>query len=331
MDTLPLDMSHPAVRDYLALVRLQVLTPLSLLINIATVLVCAVIATPSIGTISKIFRNSLTPSTPVITVYIAAMYLGQIGYCILLVLARKPETKRTLTKGVGLSLVFANWIMALWAVAWVFKWFLTATILQGILLIMLLYSNISLLTYHAPTTARPFDMALIHAPLRFFFVLQFALMFPLALFVYLGLTYTPIYEGIPADYEKYAWPGFGVVFGTNLVSFLVIVLRRDIVWCVAATWICVSIWTLRPKPQAVYITALVFTIIHPLGLIAAYVHAHFYTRSEVENGSVALSGEEHTPGLRPVARDESRPIVRDAESQPPREAREVDAEAVWGD
>ncbi|KAJ6485913.1 hypothetical protein C8R45DRAFT_998377 [Mycena sanguinolenta] len=326
MDSLPLDMSHPAVRDYLALVRLQVLTPLSLLINIASVLVCAVVVNPSIGTITKIFRTSLTPSFPVISVYIAAMYLGQIGFCVLLVLARKAETKKTLTKGVGTWIVFANWVMALWAVAWVFKWFLTATILQGILLILLLFCNISLLTYHAPTTKRPLDMALIHAPLRFFFVLQFALMFPLALFVYLGLTYTPVYDGTPIDYEKYAWPGFGVVFGTNLVSLLVVVLRRDIVWCVAATWICVSIWTLRPKPQAVYITALIFTIVHPLGLAAGYIHAYFYSRSAVENGDVALPGDEH-PGLRTAQPStEPRPTPRDAEGR----AREFDAEAVWG-
>ncbi|KAF7356843.1 hypothetical protein MVEN_01019900 [Mycena venus] len=325
MDSLPIDMNHPAMRQYLALVRLQVLTPLSLLINIATVLVCAIVLNPSIRTIAKIYPTAISPSPAVISAYIAAMYLGQIGYCVLLVLARKPETKNTLTKGVGLSLVFANWIMALFAVAWVFKWFLTATILQGILLILLLYSNISLLTYHAPTTDRPFDMALIHAPLRFFFVLQFALMFPLALFVYLGLTYTPVYDGTPVDYDKYGWQGFGVVFGTNIVSLLVIVLRRDIVWCVAATWICVSIWALRPKPQAVYITALVFTIIQPLALVAAYIHAYFYTRTAVENGAVeggvALPGDEH-PGLR---------TLRPSNDSQVRGPREVDPEAVWGD
>ncbi|KAJ7453970.1 hypothetical protein B0H11DRAFT_2006559 [Mycena galericulata] len=322
MDSLPIDMSHPAVRDYLALVRLQVLTPLSLLINIATVMVCALALNPSIHTIAKLFPTSISPKPAVISVYVAAMYLGQIGYCVLLVLARKPETKRTLTKGVGLSLVFANWIMALWAVAWVLEWFLTATILQGLLLILLLYSNISLLTYHAPTTSRPFDMALIHAPLRFFFVLQFALMFPLTLFVELGLTYTPMYDGTPIDYQSHPWPGFGVVLGTNLVSLIVIALRRDIVWCVASTWIAVSMWALRPKPQIVYVTLLVFTILHPLSLIAAYIHAYFYSRQAVEaNGAVALPGDDH-PGL-----NANHPST---ESQV-RGPREVDAEAVWGE
>ncbi|KAJ7035669.1 hypothetical protein C8F04DRAFT_514803 [Mycena alexandri] len=321
MDSLPIDMSHPAVRDYLALVRLQVLTPLSLLINIASVLVCATAVNPSMRTISKLNPTSISPSPAVVSVYVGAMYLGQIGYCLLLVLARKPETKRTITKGVGLSLVFANWLMALWAVAWVFEWFILGTILQGLQIVLLLYSNIALLTYHSLNlTSRPFDMALIHAPLRFFFVLQLMLVFPLTLFIALGLTTPPLYDGTPADYNRHMWSGFGVVFGTNLVSLIVIVLRRDIVWCAAATWICVSIWALRPKPQPVYITVLVFTIIHPLSLILAYIHAYFYSRSEVEgNGAVVLPGDEH-PAL----------------NHPPSETqvrgpREVDPEAVWGE
>ena len=61
------------------------------------------------------------------------------------------------------------------------KWFLIATILQGLLLLSLLYSNIVLLIYHPPTFKRPFDMTLIHAPMRFFLVLQIGLMFPLSL------------------------------------------------------------------------------------------------------------------------------------------------------
>ncbi|KAJ7746896.1 hypothetical protein DFH07DRAFT_924082 [Mycena maculata] len=320
MDSLPIDMSHPAVRDYLKLVRLQVLTPLSLLINIATVMVCTLALNPSIRTIAKMYPTSISPRPSVISVYVAAMYLGQIGYCILLVIARKPETKRTLTKGVGLSLVLANWVMALWAVAWIFEWFLAATIFQGLLLILLLYTNITLLTYHAPTTSRPLDMALIHAPLRFFFVLQFALMFPLTLFVQLGLTYTPVFDGAP-DYQSHPWPGFGVVLGTNLVSLVVIALRRDVVWCAASTWICVSMWTLPYKPQVVYITVLVFTTLHPLALIASYIHAYFRSRRSVEaNGAVALPGNEH-PGL-----NTNRPST-DSQLRGPRE---VDPEAVWG-
>ncbi|KAF8830183.1 hypothetical protein HHX47_DHR2000474 [Lentinula edodes] len=126
MDALPIDTSHPAVRDYLSLIRLQVLTPLSLLINIATVIVCAVVVTPSISEISKQFPTSISPKPIIIATYVAAIYAGQLGYCVLIVLARKAETKRTITKGVGFSLVIANWVMALWAIAWVNTMFISS-------------------------------------------------------------------------------------------------------------------------------------------------------------------------------------------------------------
>jgi hypothetical protein len=66
-----------------------------------------------------------------------AAYVLQIGYCVLIVLAQKNETKvsislfvlsfriplipskQTIVKGVGLTLVLANWAMAFWAIAWV--------------------------------------------------------------------------------------------------------------------------------------------------------------------------------------------------------------------
>ncbi|KAJ3505535.1 hypothetical protein NLJ89_g7364 [Agrocybe chaxingu] len=168
MEGLPLDTSHPAVRDYLALVRLQVLTPLSLLVNIATVVVCATLVSPGIAGIARLHPTSITPNSPSIAAYVGFIFLGQIGYCLLLVVASKAETKAALIKGVGMSLVLSNFAMALWAIAWVMQWFLLSTILQGIILLLLLFSNVSLLIYHPPHASRPLDTALIHAPLRFF-------------------------------------------------------------------------------------------------------------------------------------------------------------------
>lgn len=61
------------------------------------------------------------------------------------------------------------------------QWFLVATITQGILLLFLFYSNLALLIYHPPDGSRPLDTALIHAPMRFFFVLPLTILFPLSL------------------------------------------------------------------------------------------------------------------------------------------------------
>lgn len=79
--------------------------------------------------------TALSPHPPVLGAYVAVLFLGQIGYCVLLILASKRETKvctcanllltqitsmkHALIKGVGMSLVAANFVMALWAACWV--------------------------------------------------------------------------------------------------------------------------------------------------------------------------------------------------------------------
>ncbi|TFK29530.1 hypothetical protein FA15DRAFT_664079 [Coprinopsis marcescibilis] len=329
MDALPIDTSHPAVRDYLSLVRLQVLTPLSLLINIACVLVCATVSTPSINGISKLHPTAISPNFGAIAAYVGVIFLGQIGYCILLVLAGKPETKKMLVKGVGFSLVFANVVMGLWAIAWVMQWFLVSTILQGVLLLLLLYSNVALLIYHPPDPSRWIDIALVHAPMRFFFVLPFALLFPLSLFITLHLTYSPPYPDGPQDYSKWhAWTGFGVVVGTNLAAFLVILLRKDIVWCVAATWICVSLWSQRPKPGPVYIPVIIFTVLHPLALLVSYAYAMFFKKNTAR---VQLPEDTDHPGLYSTPAQNVRTGGYGARpTDEERPAREIDGEQTWG-
>jgi len=198
--------------------------------------------------------------------------------------------------------------MAGWAIAWVLQSFLASTILLGILVVLLLYSNISLLTYHAPTSYRPVDTALIHAPLRFFLILPLSLMFPYSLFVTLNLSWNPAQD--PTHYDDHAWPGFGVVLGINLIGLLVIIMRRDIVWAVAATWICISIFTARPKPSSVFVTEILFTVLHPLALVASILWT--WLRKRRQEGRIVLRGEEGE---------------RDNEGDGPRE---VDVDGVWG-
>jgi hypothetical protein len=105
------------------------------------------------------------------------------------------------------------------------------------------------------------------------------------------------------DYNSYLWSGFGVVFGTNFVGALVVMMHKDIVWCVAATWICVSIWLERPKPVPIYVrtfsvemssyylldvtqvTEMFFTVLHPFVLVAVYALALLRRRRD---GQIAL-------------------------------------------
>ncbi|KAG8218097.1 hypothetical protein J3R82DRAFT_3614 [Butyriboletus roseoflavus] len=274
---MPVDMSNPAVQDFLSLVRLQVLTPLSLLVNIATVLVCSVIVKPSIVGIIRLYPASISPHPAWLSVYVILIYLFQVGYCLLLALTRNPDTKKTLVKAVGHSLVLANWAMALWAVTWVKP---SLGVCAGVpdssrrscacfssrLSCSVSSSSCSCIPT-SPSSCimlrlirRPFDMALIHAPLRFFMILPLSLMFPYSLFITLGLSYAPEH---PEDYVRHPWPGFAVVMALNLVGLAVILFRRDVIWAIAATWICIGIWTASPKPAPVFISVLLFTVLHP--------------------------------------------------------------------
>jgi len=288
-DGIPLDPNHPAVKDYLALVRLQVLTPLSLLINIAVIMVTTFIISPGLGTISKTHPTPISPSPGLVAIYLIAIFAGQIGYCVLLVLASKEETKQALIKGVGFSLVLANWVMAAWAVTWSLQLFLPSTILLAILTLTLLYSNIVLLIYHPPTRERPFDTLLIHAPVRLFLLLPATLLLPQSILIMLGKTWEPTKS--PAQYKSYEWDGFAVVLTTNVVGLLIVAVRRDLLWCIAAASINVCIWTERPKSMAVQATTIVFTILHPVALVAVFVWGKLRSREKRE-GAITLPRDE---------------------------------------
>ncbi|KAL5520706.1 hypothetical protein ACEPAF_2708 [Sanghuangporus sanghuang] len=283
MSDLPIDMSNPAVRDFLILTRLQVLTPLSLLINIAAVSVCSFAISPSIAEVARMYSTSLTPRPSLIGTYIAAVYIMQVGYCVVLVLARKTETKQALIKGTGMSLVLANWVMGFWAIAWCLKAFTLSSILIGILVILLLYSNIVLNVYHPIALARPFDTAFIHAPIRLFLNLPLTLLFPVSIFIAVGHTWE---QGKIKDYNNYAWEGFGVFFALNALYAAYIAVQRDIVWAVSSSWLALSVWRETPKSAPVSVTAIVFTFAHPVILVISYVVMIFHKRRR--GGAIAL-------------------------------------------
>jgi hypothetical protein len=59
------------------------------------------------------------------------VYALQVGFCLLLVLARSEQMKDTLIRGVGMRFAIANWLQAAWAIFWTFgsRWsFLAAEI-----------------------------------------------------------------------------------------------------------------------------------------------------------------------------------------------------------
>ncbi|KAF8549575.1 hypothetical protein OG21DRAFT_1421085 [Imleria badia] len=160
MASLPIDVSNPTVQEFLSLVW-RVLTPLS--VNIATVPVRSTIGAAHFFTLippptrmtSRCCQSlpHVDPTTP--RMALRLFYLFQIGYCPLLIFAKSSDTKKTFVKAIGFSLVLANW-----AIAWVSPpfAFLFSTFLLGIPLLLLIYSNIALLVYHAMMYSCPFGM-----------------------------------------------------------------------------------------------------------------------------------------------------------------------------
>lgn len=71
--------------------------------------------------------------------------------------------------------------------------------------------------------------------------------------VTLGLTWEPSH---PEHYTDHQWIGFAVMFTANLIGFVVIVARSDLVWCVASVWINIAIWSASPKPGPIIVSAL---------------------------------------------------------------------------
>lgn len=314
--TVPLDTTNPAVQEFLALVRLQVLTPVSLLVNIAAVAVCTFVVHPTIPEVWRAHPTPLTPNAHVIGAYVAVLYLMQLGYCLLLLMVSKAETKvwirifKILTcfadiaiesphEGCGLLAHHCQHmhgklgcslgesksaIVSISDPSKVMGFFIAATVFQGIILLALLYSNISLFIYHPPSNSRALDVALIHAPIRFFVVLPLNILFSLTLLCVVQINLLMHRSLIfissvainfnsenrnkpPHDQHNASAPlhllqssesvhsvvAFGVLLGVNVLELVAIILQHDVVLCLAATWTAVSLWTATPKPSIVFV------------------------------------------------------------------------------
>lgn len=75
------------------LLNLKVITPLSLLVLIATFLVSILVARPGFGEINDQYETVWSPRKFMIGIYWLVMLGLQIGFCLLLVLASKEETR----------------------------------------------------------------------------------------------------------------------------------------------------------------------------------------------------------------------------------------------
>lgn len=152
--------------------------------------------------------------------------------------------------GVGLRLVFIQWLMAINVVAFTLKWFIVSLVCTSLVLALLIWVHITLYLYPAAST-RPLDTAFIHAPLRLLLILTFIQDLPQVLFIVLGWYFNLVKDEY--KYDKWAWQAVAFIVSFNIVGLIEVAWRLDFVWTVGATWILIGQLTQRPKAASVFV------------------------------------------------------------------------------
>jgi len=286
-----LPASDPLVRQALALIRLQVLTPLSVLVSIGANLVCAIVVRPTMAEISRNHPTSLTPLNLMVGIYWLALWVLLVGYCMLLVVATHEDTKATIVHGVGLRFVFANWLLAFWSIAFALQSFIGALVLLSLTVLLLLSIYVTLIVYPAQLT-HPLVFLFIHTPMRLLIMATLMLGLPHAIFLAVGWTdkLKAPEGGGDVDWGKYAWPAFGFICGLNTLGLVNVAWRRDLVSALAGVWLVLSIGLARPKPAPVFAAVILFTVLYPLTWIAAFAWTRL--RKGEREGQIALPPDE---------------------------------------
>ncbi|PWN86985.1 hypothetical protein FA10DRAFT_234955 [Acaromyces ingoldii] len=220
--------------------KVQVLTPLSILVNLAALTVCAVAISPGLGQVSQEHGTYLTPNASLVLFFWAVMFLLQVGFALLVVLSQKDFTKHTIVNGVGLRLAFANLLLAAWAITWVLNKpvsHLIGLVLLSLCGLLLLITVLLLQIRYPPSLSRPLDWLFIHVPIKMFLVTIIQLDIPQQTFVALGWD---VSEGGKAAFEnlhKALWPSFAVLCSMGALSAIWIFATMDVTWAAAGIYL----------------------------------------------------------------------------------------------
>jgi hypothetical protein len=88
--------ADPAIRLLLKHVRLQALTPMAILVNLTATIITAVVLNPSIKRIQEIHATQFNIDPLMLTLYWLGTFVLFIGYCFILMIAKKQETRVSL-------------------------------------------------------------------------------------------------------------------------------------------------------------------------------------------------------------------------------------------
>lgn len=313
-DPSPHDRAHTMdaqLQPYLT--KVQVLTPLSILLNVAALTVCSILVDPSLRQVSEDHVTQFTPNSAFILAFWATLFLFQVGFAVLIVLSQKEFTKvrqcgcihahkrhpcsplsfllqRTLVNGVGIRLALANLLLGAWAITFVVDRhgsFLAGLVLLSTIGVLLLVTALLLAVKYPASTSRPLDWLFIHVPIKMFLVITLQLDIPQQLFIALGWYGDDHKESLQA-----IWPSFGIFAGTGALSAIWIFATTDFVWAAAGIYLHFAVLYSKHPPlgerRPEIIASIVLAMVLQGVAIAGSVLYHWLAKLDDNQGGIAL-------------------------------------------
>lgn len=304
-----------AVQKHLA--RVQIITPLSILLNLTSLVVCSILIHPGLKEIHETHITQFTPNPNFILLYWGILFLFQIGFAVLIVVSQKEFTKKTIAYGIGTRLAFSNLLLGAWAITWVINShasFLAGLVLLSLIGVLLLLTALILAVKYPPSSSRPLDWLFIHVPVKMFLVITLQVDIPQMLFMALGWYDTP--KSTETDLRA-LWPSFGILAGVGALSAIWIFAATDITWAISGIFLYFALLysktpelhSRRPEIVAAIILAMVLQAVALLGSLmykwlGRYSHAE---EDHEQEGRVALgrNPQEEAAALRAEAEAEA--------------------------
>ncbi|ORX39626.1 hypothetical protein BD324DRAFT_614396 [Kockovaella imperatae] len=280
-------------KESMRFVRMQIAVPISVLIAMGANLVCALALKPGLAGINVRYPTLVSPNSIMIGLYWAVLYCLQVGFCLVLLLARKDVTKETLVYGVGIRFAVANWLLAAWAVSFTLQAFAVAEILILLNVVNLLTIHLTLLKY-PPTMKRPLDTIFIHAPMALLLAILFEVDWVHNGFIALNWR---IHDR--SDRDDYTWQAVAFIASVNIVAALWEGIRRQYLMTGASIYLLFTLMfasprgdpdlpsSALPKPTPVLVVSIACLVLHVVALIAGLA----WKRMRDREGRIRLEEE----------------------------------------
>jgi len=295
------DPSHQSLDEQVSpslqqLIRLQIFTPMTLLLALGSNLVTTFAFHPNTGRISDEYETIWTPKKEFVGGYLFLMYVLQICYCLLLTITKSPKTREMAVNGVGLRFCLANILQGLWSIFWIMRFFLVAEILLLCAAFVMLTVWMTLLRYPARLSS-PASWLFVHVPVRMFllFLINLAIwqngLIALGWFKYNGSDPDQKPGRWEKEHETHAWIAFGVITGLGLIDSFIVFLGKDLAWAGATIFLFISILLHSEKPVQVVVPLILVASLQVVALIASYVWAMYEAR---KSGAIRLPEDDES-------------------------------------